>query len=139
MNNPRPSIESLPSKYSLFIWIPYGLWCSKIILSSKTDLNNDECLSLCTFIFERRSENNECQLLQNWLEREVKIISFDREDNYDIEEDYTCPLCCVVTKYILVMALVTFFSIIPFFMIYIGLTYQYCEDLFSVWLLAGIK
>ena len=76
-------------------------------------------------------------ILQNWLEKEVKIISFDREDSYDIEEDYTCPVCCVVTKYILVLVLITFFSVVPGFMIYTGLTYQYCEDIFSVWLLLG--
>ena len=39
---------------------------------------------------------------------------------------------------ILGITLVIFFLIIPSFMIYIGVSYKFCEDIFSVWLLAGL-
>ena len=54
------------------------------------------------------------------------------------EDDYTCPICCTVTKYLLVIILVLFFLIIPSLMIYIGVSYTFCEDIFSIWLLAGM-
>ena len=59
------------------------------------------------------------------------------EYNSEYDDDYTCPLCCVVVKYILVAALVIFFTIIPSLMIYVGVSYRYCQDIFSAWLLAG--
>lgn len=77
---------------------------------------------------------------QNWLEKEVKLMSVrdDCEYNSEYDDDYTCPLCCVVVKYILVAALVIFFTIIPSLMIYVGVSYRYCQDIFSAWLLAGL-
>ena len=63
------------------------------------------------------------------------MISYDRD--YEEEEDYTCPLCCIVAKYFLVFALLIFFIITPALMIYIGLNYGFCEDMFSMWLLVG--
>ena len=62
----------------------------------------------------------------------LKILLIQQED------DYTCPLCCITIKYILGITLVIFFLIIPSFMIYIGVRYKFCEDIFSVWLLAGL-
>ena len=38
-----------------------------------------------------------------WMEREIKLIS--ARDEFDDELDDSCPLCCKVTKYILVAIL----------------------------------
>ena len=52
-------------------------------------------------------------------------------------EDYSCPLCCTLTKYLLVLLLVAFFLVTPALMIYTGVTHQACDDIFLAWLTAG--
>ena len=80
---------------------------------------------LIYLIFQRR-----------WLEKEVKLIS-EREWDEQFEDETDCPLCCIVTKWVLVIILLCFFLVIPSVMIYVGVTYRYCEDMFTVWLIAG--
>ena len=82
---------------------------------------------------ERRSKEKKERAI--WMEREIKLISV-REELID-EEDDSCPLCCTVLKYILVMILLCFFLVVPFIMIYISISYSYCEDIFAPWLLIG--
>ena len=72
---------------------------------------------------------------RKWMEREIQLMSM-REDCEE-EDDDSCPLCCTVLKYFLVLVLVCFFLVVPFFMIYVGVNYSYCEDLFAPWLLIG--
>ena len=77
---------------------------------------------------------------RRWLEREVKLISVGERECFDYgeyEDQNDCPLCCVVTKYVLVIILVCFFVIIPTVMIYVGVAYRYCDDIFPAWLIAG--
>ena len=52
-------------------------------------------------------------------------------------EDYSCPLCCTLTKYLLVLLLVVFFLVTPALMIYTSITHQSCDDIFLAWLTAG--
>ena len=73
---------------------------------------------------------------RRWLEKEVKLIS-EREWDEQFEDETDCPLCCIVTKWVLVIILLCFFLVIPSVMIYVGVTYRYCEDIFTVWLIAG--
>ena len=78
-----------------------------------------------------------CLIFQRrWLEKEVKLIS-EREWDEQFEDETDCPLCCIITKWVLVIILVCFFLVIPSVMIYVGVTYRYCDDIFTVWLIAG--
>ena len=56
----------------------------------------------------------------------------------EYEDDYTCPLGFVIVKYFLVIVLVIFFIIIPAIMIYVGISFGFCQDIFSAWLLVGL-
>ena len=66
----------------------------------------------------------------------MKLIS-EREWDEQFEDETDCPLCCIITKWLLVIILICFFLVIPSVMIYVGVTYRYCEDMFTVWLIAG--
>lgn len=71
------------------------------------------------------------------MEREIQLMSLMEREECE-EEDYdSCPLCCTVLKYFIVFLLGCFFLIVPFLMIYIGVNYSFCEDLFAPWLLVG--
>ena len=75
---------------------------------------------------------------KRWLEREVKLISNREYFDYDQSEDETdCPLCCIITKYVLVFVLVCFFTVIPSVMIFVGISYRHCDDMFTAWLITG--
>ena len=77
---------------------------------------------------------------QKWLERECKLMSYREEEEWcegGEVEDYSCPLCCTLTKYLLVLLLVAFFLVTPALMIHTGITHQACDDIFLVWLTAG--
>ena len=65
----------------------------------------------------------------------------DREcfDYEQSEDESDCPLCCILTKYFLVFVLICFFIVIPFVMIFVGITYRYCDDMFTAWLITGRK
>ena len=84
---------------------------------------------------EGRKSNEKKKKMAAWMEREIKFISV-RGDLDDEEED-TCPLYCTIVKYILVVILFCFFLVTPLIMIYIGVSYRYCEDIFAPWLLIG--
>ena len=82
---------------------------------------------------ERRSRDRKERAI--WMEREIKFMSVGEE--LSEEEDESCPLCCTVLKYFLVMILFCFFLVVPAIMIYISISYSYCEDIFAPWLMIG--
>ena len=49
-----------------------------------------------------------------------------------------CPKCqSCGFKYFVIFIFVTFFLVVPLVMIYIGVAYSYCDDMFSIWLAVG--
>merc|ERR1719471_261742 len=88
---------------------------------------------------DQKNQPSDKSKKKSWLEREVKLMSAREECDYytEYEDDYTCPLGFVIVKYFLVIVLVIFFIIIPAIMIYVGISFGYCQDIFSAWLLVG--
>lgn len=45
--------------------------------------------------------------------------------------------CWLIIKLVLLICLVTFLTVLPAVMLYIGVAYDYCGDMFSTWLITG--
>ena len=54
----------------------------------------------------------------------------------DNEEDKN-PKCCTALYYTLSVLIVSYFVAAPILMLYVGIRYLYCNDLFAPWLIAG--
>ena len=48
-----------------------------------------------------------------------------------------CLLFCKMLMYLFVLSLLCVFLGVPFLMIYIGINYNYCQDMFTYWLVIG--
>eukprot|EP00092_Neocalanus_flemingeri_P002633 GFUD01002820.1.p1 GENE.GFUD01002820.1~~GFUD01002820.1.p1 ORF type:complete len:173 (+),score=13.58 GFUD01002820.1:265-783(+) len=63
-----------------------------------------------------------------------------QEEHEEENDDFvdSCPPCFwSLLKYSLVLILFSFFLGVPFLMIYVGISYIHCEDMFAIWLLIG--
>merc|ERR1712154_629880 len=96
---------------------------------------------------ENKTENGDAMEIGKTERRQMEFY----EDEDDVPclkcgqynpSNYPCrgywrSICTLFLQCSFLLPTVCFFVVMPIVMIYIGIAYSYCEDMFSVWLIAG--
>ena len=85
-------------------------------------------------------------------EKDVEKQFVRRMELYEDDDEPPCIICChhdlscpcgwrysfsLLLKYFLLIPFTCFNMVVPCIMIYIGINYSYCDDMFSLWLIFG--